>query len=67
MNRIHLYIKNIIIIALILLVFQLVMPNATVFANRDGQFSTIGGVEISVKKESEIQAILADYSEEEAK
>lgn len=60
MNRIHLYIKNIIIIALILLVFQLVMPDATVFANRDGQFPTIGGVEISVKKESEIQAILAD-------
>lgn len=60
MNRIHLYSKNIIIIALILLVFQLLMPNSTVFANRDGQFSTIGGIEISVKKESEIQAILAD-------
>lgn len=45
---------------LVSMVLQLLVTSSTVFASRDGKHSTIGGIEISVKKESEIQGVLAD-------
>lgn len=60
MQRNDLFIKNICTLLAVLCVFHLFSPIIKVQANEGSVYSTIGGIEITMKKESEIESLLAD-------
>lgn len=60
MQQSNLFIKGLGILMVILFVSQWLVPMTNAWANEGNSSSTIGGIEIKVKKESEIKALLAD-------
>ncbi len=60
MRSVHLFMKEISILIVFVFILQILTPVATVWAKDGGTSSTIAGVEITVKKQSEIEKILVE-------
>lgn len=60
MRSVHLFMKEISILIVFVFILQILTPVATVWAKDGGTSSSIAGVEITVKKQSEIEKILVE-------